>query len=64
MTFVMLGFGKKSRAGAASLQRSFMVLQMLRYRMATGIYRVSAKAYGLFANGAVVSLLLARAQQC
>jgi hypothetical protein len=64
MTLVMLDLVKKSRVGAASLQRSFMVLQMLSYRMATGIYRVSVGAYGLFANDAVVSLLLAGAQQC
>jgi uncharacterized membrane protein YciS (DUF1049 family) len=64
MTFVMLDFGKKSRAGEASLQRSFIVLQMFEYRMATGIYRLSARAYGLFGNGAVVSLLLVGTQQC
>jgi hypothetical protein len=60
----MLDFGKKSRAGAASLQRSFIVLQMFGYRIAKGIYGVSAGAYGLFANGVVVSLLLVGAQQC
>ncbi|NIA55676.1 hypothetical protein HAV22_18740 [Massilia sp. TW-1] len=64
MTFVMLDFGKKSRAGAASLQRSLIVLQMFEYRMATGIYRVFAKAYGFLGNGAVVSLLLVGTQQC
>jgi hypothetical protein len=64
MTFVIDGFRQNLSLDAASLQRSFIVLEMLGDLMSPAIYPVSFGEYGKFGDDVVVTLLLVSTQQC